>query len=476
MNIAFVAAEVYPFAKTGGLADVAGSLPLALGRLGHRVLVVMPKVRGVKVLRQRLSARVLVAFVRHEGYFNRPGLYGNARGDYPDNLERFVYFCRQTLRLFKALKFRPDVVHTNDWHTGPVGVLLKDRCAGDPFFEKTRSLFTIHNLAYQGLFPAGRARRVWPEIFRSGAARKLERKGRICLIKGGIEFSDAVSTVSSTHALEIQTRGYGCGLERVLRRRRGQVHGILNGIDTEIWDPRRDGALDRCYSAGTPARRRHNKAGLQRICGFEEDARTPVLGMVSRLAGQKGVDLVIEAFEALMKKRVRTAAGLRGVQFVLLGTGEARYERFFRGMARRYRGRAACFLKFSDFRASMIYAGCDFFLVPSRYEPCGLSQMIAFRYGAVPIARRTGGLADTVTDADRDPRRGNGILFERYGAKAFLGAVDRALRLYGDAARMERLRRRGMRQDFTWRKSAREYEKLYKGLMRRRPGGRRRAR
>jgi len=464
MNILFVAAEVVPFSKTGGLADVAGALPLALGKLGHDVLIATPQYRdqaGQRLV--RLSDRVRVIFIEHPGYFFRDGIYGTVdpkRGyqDHPDNAARFSFLCHEALGEARKLNFRPDIVHSHDWHTGPVSMILKTLYAKDAFFKKTRTVFSIHNLAYQGLFPASK----WKDL-RVGPAPKAFKKcefwGKVSYIKAGIECADAVNAVSPGYAREILTKELGCGLDHVLRRRGSAFSGILNGIDTAAWDPSTDRALPKPYSAVRPGARASSRTALLHAFGLTDRAgapAVPIFGIVSRLAEQKGFDILMEAFDGLME---------RGVKFALLGTGEKRYEEFFKKAQKRYPRQASCVLSFSGAQASLIYAGSDFFLMPSRFEPCGLGQLISFRYGAVPIVHRTGGLGDTVTDVTAGPRRGNGIVFDGYSAKSLLEAADRAITLFGDKAAMEQVRAVGMKADFSWKRSAKKYVALYKKVL-----------
>lgn len=452
MNILFCAAEVVPFAKTGGLGDVAGALPAALGRLGHRVLIATPQYAGQSGQRLvRVAPNVQVIFIEHPGYYHREGIYGNGQGDHPDNAARFSYLCHEALKEARRLDFQPDIVHSHDWHTGPISLILKTLYAGDPFFKKTRTVFTIHNLAYQGLFPAS-------QFFELGlgassqAFKKCEFWGKVSYIKAGLESADQINAVSPGYAREILTKELGCGLDGVLRRRRSAVSGILNGIDTEVWDPSKDRALPAPFSAAKPGPRALSRAKLLKTMGIADDG-APVFGVVSRLAEQKGFDVLIEAFEALMK---------RGVKLIILGTGEKKYEDFFRKAQKRYSRQVSCILQFSGAEASLIYAGCDFFLMPSRFEPCGLGQLISFRYGAIPVVNRTGGLADTVVDVTDDPKRGNGFVMKRYDSASLLDAAHRAIRLHQDPAALERVRRSGMGADFSWKLSAQKYEALYR--------------
>ena len=450
MKIAFCASEVYPFAKTGGLADVAGSLPLALGRLGHEVLIIMPRYRGLRREFKKISQRVRILFVKHRKYFERQGIYGSVRGDYRDNAKRFSFFCQKTLDLLKQHDFKPDILHLNDWHTALMSVYLKTHYAHDSFFKKTKTLFTIHNLAFQGLFAAKEFACL---DFKDARVRKaMEFYGRISFMKAGLLYSDVLSTVSHTYAKEIQTTAHGCGLERILQRRRRKLFGILNGLDTHVWNPSQDQDLTQRYSVKTIQRKARNKAFLQKKCRLPLDPRVPIFGMVTRLTEQKGLDVLLQSFQELMKRRL---------QLVILGTGEARYEAFLSKMKKRYAGRFSPFLEFAGFKAHLIYGGCDYFLMPSRFEPCGLGQMISFRYGTVPIARRTGGLADSIVDG----KNGNGLLFEDYNKRSFLKAVDRALALYQEPKRFQAFQARGMRLDYSWDHSAKEYVGLYRKMV-----------
>ncbi len=443
-----------PFAKTGGLADVAGSLPLALGRLGLNVRIVMPRYRGVKSGPERLAPNVEIRFVANEELFNRSGLYGNDKGDYPDNLKRFAFFCNEALVECRAADFRPDIVHVHDWQAALISVLLKTRFAGDGCFAAAKTLLTIHNLAYQGLFPA----KQFPELGldpRLFAMDGFEFYGKINLLKAGLAHSDAIGTVSPTYAHEIQTKEFGAGLEGVIHSRTDVLRGILNGLDYSLWDPARDKALAACFSADDLRGKAVCKAALQAAQGLEADPGGPVFGMVSRLADQKGLDILSEAVDRLI--------GM-GAQFVLLGEGEPVYKTTFQNVAKRHPGKVAVNLGFHAAEARTIYAGSDFFLMPSYFEPCGLGQMIAMRYGALPLVRRTGGLADTVTDADTDPARGNGFVFRERSPEKLLDASERALEAYADKGRFEALRGRAMRADFSWEKSAREYVAFYEDL------------
>ncbi len=455
MKVLFCASEVAPFASTGGLGDVSGSLPSALGKLGIEVMITMPRYRGLPADKQRLAENVHIYFIDHEAYFNRAALYGNETGDYPDNLKRFSFFCHESLSLAKEIGFKPDLVHANDWQTALLPVILKTKLSGDPFFKKAKTLLTIHNLAYQGHFP----RELYPELELDAAlfsAEGFEFFGKINLLKGGLVFSDAVSTVSPTYAHEIQTKDYGFWLEEVVKKKAKVLRGILNGIDTALWDPAKDPFLKSGYSKESLEGKKADKLELQRLCGFEINPRVPLFGMVTRLAEQKGMGLFSEIADPLFSSEV---------QFVLLGDGDAVYKTVFRNIAARHAKKAVVSFDFDLAKAHRIYAGADFFLMPSLYEPCGLGQLISLKYGTIPVARRTGGLADTIVDADKDPKNGNGFLFEERNADKLLRAIERAIPAYRDERRFTALQEHAMRLDFSWDKSASAYQQFYKEIL-----------
>jgi len=469
MRVLVVSAEVAPFAKVGGLADVASALPRALAELGVKVAIVTPKYRGVEVkieLAEVATYSVPVAgeekpctiyrgtlpgitvpvyFLGHDPYFDRAQVYGEGGGDYPDSLERFALLSRGALAL--AGELGADILHVNDWHTALAPVYL--RAGLGPAGVKT--VLTIHNLAYQGVFP-------WARRTALGLPERdleaLEHEGKLNLLKGGILTADLLTTVSPAYAREILERGEG--LEPFLQARREGLVGVLNGVDYSVWDPETDLHLWANYSAEDPAGKAENKRRLQGELGLEPDPRAPLVGMISRLAEQKGFDLVMAAFDRMMAL---------GIQFVLLGTGDPRYEAFFRGAAGRYRGRAAALITFSEEWAHRIEAASDMFLMPSRFEPCGLNQMYSLRYGTVPVVRATGGLQDTVHDYDPATGQGNGFTFEEYTPEAMLSALRRAVDLYlRDPEAWQGLMLRGMREDHSWGASAREYLSLYRQL------------
>ena len=454
LNVLFCASEVAPFAKTGGLADVAGSLPPALARHGAQILVTMPRYRGIHTADKKIADGVRIHFIENEEYFNRAGLYGNDRGDYPDNLQRFSFFCHETLAYAKSAGFRPDIVHAHDWQTALLPVLLKTNFANDPFYAGARSVLTIHNIAYQGHFSQKQFGNLGldPSLF---SVDGFEFYGKINFLKAGLLFTDHLTTVSPTYAEEIENKEFSFGLEGVIKKRRKSLTGILNGIDPALWDPAKDARLAKMYGAANLEGKRACKEALQKRCGFEPDAGVPLFGMVTRLAEQKGLDLVAETCNEMVAK---------GAQLVLLGEGDAVYHTTFRNIAARHPKNVAAFLKFDAVLAHEVYAGSDFFLMPSYFEPCGLGQMISMRYGTLPIVRRVGGLADTVIDADLHPEKGNGFVFVEAQPEKLMGAVKRAMKAFKDKARLDALRKTAMRTDFSWDKSAEKYAQLYRKL------------
>lgn len=475
MKILFVAPEVSPFAKTGGLADVAGSLPRALRQLGHDVRIIMPYYKCVEesrnplrkgrksvetiidgevrkgLLRQSSLDAVPVYMIENREFFGRDGLYGTADGDFPDNAQRFGFFCRATLEFLRRLDFRPDVLHLNDWQCGLIPVLLRSQYKNDPFFNSIATLITVHNLGYQGLFPPEvlPSLQLDPELF---SVKGMEFFGKISYLKGGLLFADMINTVSPTYCREIQTPELGFGFDGILHSRQSHLHGILNGIDPKQWDPAMSRALPASYDASDIKGKATDKRALQKELGLKIAAETPIACMVTRLDTQKGLDLVEDAWEALMQ---------RDLQFVLLGTGEPKHMEFFTRLQERYPERVAIRLTFDDPLAHRIYAGSDIFLMPSHYEPCGLGQLIALRFGTIPVVRRTGGLADTVVDPQDDVQNANGFLFDEASGAALVAALDRALALYPDTRAWRKLMRRGMTQDFSWTASAQKYLELY---------------
>jgi starch synthase len=474
LNILLLAAEVVPFAKTGGLADVAGSLPKAIHKLGHDIRVAMPRYGRIRaeqfnlspilgsfpvpmddhsepaeVSQTTLDGNVPVYMMESARYFDRDAIYM-----YPDDAERFIFFCRAALEALKHLDWRPDVIHCHDWHTGLVPNWLKTIYAHDPFFAHTASVYTIHNLGYQGIFGyrvleiAGIDEYgfiVHPDI--------LDLNEVVDFMGRGIFFADVINAVSETYAQEILGPEFGEKLDPLLRDRRDHLFGVLNGIDLDEFDPATDPYLDTNYTLQTVDQRVRNKLDLQREAGLRQDADVPLVGVIARLTDQKGFDLITPIVEIMLQHL--------GAQFVLLGTGEQRYHDFFVDVSNRYPEQAGIFLTFNASLARRIYAGSDLFLMPSRFEPCGLGQMIAMRYGSVSVVRAVGGLADTVHDYDPATGAGTGFVFERYDAMALYTALVRAVETYRHRDIWRQVQARCMQQDFSWASSARKYVELY---------------
>jgi starch synthase len=473
MEILFVSSEVAPWSKTGGLGDVAGALPRALAARGHEVAVVTPRYHSIDPARhglERLHRTLRVRddegglwvkrggpttyFVEHDRFFgSRHGLYGDARGDHGDNAERFAFLCRAALALPAALRLRPRIVHVNDWQSGLVPFLLRQEHGHDAALDGARTVMTIHNLAYQGVFP----KHVVPalglpwDVFRYEA---MEFHDQLNFLKAGLVFSDALTTVSPTYAREILGHEAGAGLDPLLRHRAGDLTGILNGIDTHEWDPATDPHLTAHFTAGDLSGKAACKAALQRELGLPVRPDVPVVAMVGRIAEQKGLDLVVHALGELLAK---------DLQLALLGSGRADWEEAFRAAARARPDRMAARIGFDEGLAHRLEAGADLFLMPSRFEPCGLNQMYSLRYGTVPVVRAVGGLEDTVEDYD-GWSRGTGFKFREYTPQAMLLALRRGLEAFRDRAAWLGIVRRGMAADFSWERSAASYEALYRRL------------
>jgi starch synthase len=480
LRVWFLASEVAPFAKTGGLADVAGSLPDALKRLGVEVRVGLPFYRMAKeenfpaqkavaglevplgdrtlrgdVLETATAEGVPVYLFDREDLFDRPNLYGTAEGDYYDNLERFTYFCQAALIFASKSGFRFDVIHCHDWQTGLVPTYVKTVYRIDPLFASTASVFTIHNIGYQGLFPRDRLQVCGipgTEFNPDG----LEFWGKISLLKAGIVYADAITTVSPRYSREIQTREFGMGMDGMLRKRSEDLYGILNGVDYTSWNPATDRHIIDHYSLRNMEGKRRCKASLVRELGLHRRfVDRPVLGMVSRLAAQKGADLLAQIVEGI----VGLDAGL-----AILGAGNEKYQALFLELSRKYTESVAVTIGFDEGLAHRIMAGADMLLVPSRYEPCGLTQIYGLKYGTVPIVRATGGLDDTIQHFNQNSGEGTGFKFVEYETGAFLDQIKVALKVFEDRPRWMRLVESGMRVDFSWEKSAQEYVTLYERI------------
>lgn len=473
MKILFVAPEGVPFSKTGGLGDVMGGLPKELAALGHEVAVLLPRYRGTKTYATTVHASLTVPlgsglrfpsvvggflqdgvryfFLDDPEYFDRETLYGGPAGDYPDNPERFAEFSRAALE-FAKIVWRPDVIHCHDWQTALVPVFLRTVYADDPVLASVPCVLTIHNMGYQGLFERSVLGRVGlPERLFSMDA--LEFYGRVNFLKGGIVYTDWLTTVSRRYGEEIQTPEFGCGLEGVIRSRSERLVGILNGVDYSAWSPENDGLIARNYSSTDLAGKRVCKRDLLREFHLPEGRSDQMLvGVISRFVDQKGFDLVLEAAERILEQDLRIVA---------LGTGMPEYEAFFRTLAAKHPQMVSVRIAYDNTLAHKIEAGADLFLMPSRYEPCGLNQIYSLRYGTLPLVRATGGLDDTVEPFDVETGAGTGFKFEDYSARALLGALNQALGAYRDTATWRRLQRNAMSRDFSWKASALRYISLY---------------
>ncbi|MBC7327489.1 glycogen synthase GlgA [bacterium] len=464
MRILFCSSEAVPFAKTGGLADVSGALPKALARLGNEVMLTLPKYKqvgfaterriqlgqkeflavGEKPLRDIEGVQVL--FIRQDELYLRDSLYG-----YPDDAERFILFDKAILAFIKELNWKPDVIHCNDWQTGLIPVYLKTTLNSDPFYKGIATVYTIHNLAYQGNFPpetlhiAG----LPEELF---SFDKLEFWGQFSFMKGGIVFSDIITTVSPRYAEEIQTKELGAGMEGALSYRRERLRGIINGIDYEVWNPKTDAFLPVHYDVDSLEKKVENKKFLQKEVGLAPKD-VPLIGLVSRLASQKGFDILLQAMDELFKL---------DIQMVILGVGEREIEEKLKEKAKIYEDKFKLFVRFDERLSHLIYGGCDIFLMPSLYEPCGLSQMISMRYGTIPVVREVGGLADSVEEFNPATGEGTGFLFKEYSPVALLEAVKRALTIFGNKNAWKIVQINAMKKDFSWDASARKYVEVYK--------------
>ena len=477
-SVLMIGSEAQPFAKTGGLADVLGALPPALQRLGWDAMVALPRYRGVQSGSLTETFAVTTGgFTRDAGFYeapladgatallvdcpelyDRPGIYGADTTDYPDSPRRFAFLARAALDYAARRGSGPDIVHAHDWQAGLVPVYLKTLYASHPVLGGTPSVFTIHNLAYQGLYEPDWLPRLdlgWEQF----TIDRLEFYGRISLLKGGLVDADAITTVSPRYAQEIRTPAFGFGFDGILRARAAAVTGILNGIDAREWDPARDPFLPAPFSAEDLSGKRAAKAAVLQRYGLpagEAALARPLIGMVSRMVDQKGFDLIAAALDDLMTLDAAC---------VVLGTGEPRYQDLWRTAAERYPDRAGARIGFDESLAHLIEGGADIFLMPSRFEPCGLNQMYSMRYGTVPVVHGVGGLADTVIDYARAPPGsgggGTGFVMADYTPAALLAALQRALSVFGDGGAWRALQLAGMGQDFSWDRSAREYVKIY---------------
>jgi len=480
LKILLVSAEVVPFAKTGGLADVAGSLPKALALMGHDVRIVMPKYRMIKqpattlvdfpvevggrketaIIRQtHIEAfkgdevkKVPVYLVDNYHFFDREGIYCHHDED-----KRFGFFSKAVLEMLPQIDFKPDLIHCNDWQSGPIPLMLKDVYRNHPFYANIATLFTVHNLLYQGNWNKDILEflGINEKYFNSEG---VEFYGQVSFIKTGLVYADIINTVSNTYAQEIQTPEYGEKLEGLLRKRRDSLYGIINGLDYQEFNPSIDPHIYRQYSLENLNDKKANKEALQKELGLPQ-RDVPLLGLVSRLVDQKGLDLIEEITDDLLKE---------DIQLVVLGSGDAKYEDLFTELQQKNPDKVGAHIGFNAPLAQRIYAGSDMFLMPSRFEPCGLGQLISLKYGTIPLVRATGGLADTIKEFEVNFNTGNGFVFTEYKGSELLKTVDRAIEVYNKPQLWQVLIRNAMEADFSWDRSAHEYVKLYRLGMKKR--------
>lgn len=474
MKVLFIASEAHPFIKTGGLGDVLGALPPELINSGVDARVVIPKYTNIKqeyVQKMQFIKWFMVPvgwrnqycgvfkyeyrgvtyyFLDNEYYFGRDGLYG-----YGDDGERFAFFCRAALKFMKEIDWQPDILHCNDWQTGMVPVLLSLEHKRDLFYYNMKSIFTIHNIAFKGLFPPV----ILPELFgydyMSLANGSLALDNCVSFLKGGLNYSDQVTTVSKTYAEEIKTPQYGEGLDGLLKQRSYYLMGIVNGIDCEEYNPSTDNMIFENFDVNSLHKKVENKLKLQQQLGLPQKANTPMIGLVSRLTHQKGCDLIINIIDRLLQK---------DIQVVILGTGDYLFEQTFRNLQYRYPDKVSANITFDNNLAHKIYAGSDLFFMPSLFEPCGLGQLIALRYGTIPIVRETGGLKDTILPYNKYNGIGNGFGFRNFNSNDLMYVTEYALQLYHDKEVWYRIMGQAMSSDNSWKKSAEQYKALYEGV------------
>ncbi|HVP41973.1 MAG TPA: glycogen synthase GlgA [Terriglobales bacterium] len=474
MRILFAASECVPFSKTGGLADVVGALPPALAALGHDVSVYLPRYKQTKlsdpktvlksvtipfddshrfcsVLDGGRHSGVQFYFIEYPPFFERDALYGTPTGDYPDNAERFALYSRAVLEAAKILG-APDVFHCHDWQSALIPVLLRSVYAEDPVYRSVPSVFTIHNMGYQGLFPPD----TLPLLMLSWdlfTIDKMEFYGKVNFLKGALTFADFVTTVSRKYSQEIQTAEYGFGLEGVLRGRSASVTGILNGVDYDQWSPEKDKFIKAQYSPADLGGKAACKADLLAEFGCTgANSELPVIGIVSRFAAQKGFDLISQIADRLAREEL---------VIVALGAGDKEYEDLFRRLNKQFPQKIAVKVAYDNTIAHKIEAGSDMFLMPSRYEPCGLNQIYSLKYGTVPVVRATGGLDDTIEPWDARAGKGTGFKFSEYSGEALLSTIHQSLAAFQDKTGWQKLMRNGMAKDFSWNNSAKEYVRVY---------------
>ena len=477
MKVLFAASEAHPFIKTGGLGDVMGALPKSLIKLGVDARVVIPKYKNIKdELKQKLQFvkwftvpvgwrnqycgvfqyqhnEVIYYFIDNEYYFNRDGLYG-----YFDDGERFAFFKRAVLEYIKQIDWQPDLINCNDWQTGMVPVLLNLEYKKDQFYSRIKTVFSIHNLLFKGSFSP----KVLPELFGYDymplVNGSVELDGSVSFLKGGLNYCDQITTVSKTYAEEIKTPQYGEGLDGFLRSKSYYLMGIVNGIDYEEFNPQDDKFIFKNFNINSINNKVENKLALQRELGLPPKKDTPMIGIISRLTHQKGCDLIVNMIDRLLQ---------RDIQVVILGTGDYWYEETFKNLQYRYPDKVSANIKFDNTLAHKIYAATDMFLMPSLFEPCGLGQLIALRYGSIPIVRETGGLKDTVYPYNKYNGVGNGFGFKNFNSNELMQIIEYALTIYNDKNAWNNIIRQAMNSDNSWEKSATQYKWLYEGVVKR---------
>lgn len=482
MRILQVASEVHPYSKTGGLADMVGALSLALAKKGHQVDVVTPAYRGVlaraagvkpaqwrfsiqlggqwqhgEFYRLEIQSGLTVWFVDHPGFFDRPGIYNERQVDYPDNASRFIFFSKAAMLLARYLTPTPALVHCHDWQTGLLPLIVHHAKVSGPWSQAPATLMTIHNLAYQGWFPPSQwsLTNIPVSWFHRDSA---EAHGQMNLLKAGLMLADALTTVSPRYAREICTPEFGCGMESILLRREYELTGILNGVDYDEWSTTSNPYLRHPYTSDALEGKAANKRELQLEFGLPQEPDIPLFANISRLTGQKGVDFQLDALAMLLREGAR-------FQFVLLGSGDPALEQAYRQFASDHPTAASVRIGFDAALAQRIEAGADFYLMPSRFEPCGLNQLYSLRYGTVPVVRATGGLDDSVIDFLENRDLATGIKFLETSAPALAHAIRKAMTIYADPPFLDHLRRNGMKADFSWDRQANEYVTLYEHLL-----------
>lgn len=479
MKIAFIASECFPYVKTGGLGDVIGSLPKSIEHEGNEVKLFLPLYSGIKTEQHKLKtfdefkdipvrigdkiitfnlwnsilpeSTVEVYFIDCPVYFHREMPYTDDR----DEDERFILFQIAVIETLQRLKWSPDIIHCNDWQTSLIPVYLKTNYQWDKLFENTSSVLSIHNIGYQGRFSER-------SLYNSGLSASmyypggpLELDNTFCFLKAGILFSEIITTVSPTYAKEIQTKEFGAGMEGVLSERKDDIYGVLNGIDTGIWNPKTDKFIPYNYTKKNLKNKSKVKKELLNEAGIEYDEMIPTIGIISRFAGQKGFELLFPIVNELMNLPL---------QLLVLGSGEERTEKFFEQLAISFPDKVNTYIGYNNRLAHYITAGCDMFLMPSHYEPCGLNQMYCLNYGTVPVVRKTGGLADTVKDYHETDEKGNGFSFNDYTSYALYSTIERALNMFKEKKIWKEIMQRGMKENFSWEQSAKEYVRLYKSV------------